>query len=73
MKLEFSRQIFEECSNIKFQKKKRIRPVGAELFMRTDGNKQSKRLLFTILRTRLKSIQQFLNASFTGLVHFDVG
>ena len=37
MKLEFSRRVFEKCSNIKFHK---IHPVGAELFHedgRTDG------------------------------------
>jgi hypothetical protein len=34
MKLEFSRQIFEKSSNVKFME---IRPEGAELLVRTDG------------------------------------
>jgi hypothetical protein len=41
MKPELSPQIFEKYSNIKFRKKK-IRPVGAELFLadgRTDTTK----------------------------------
>jgi hypothetical protein len=34
MKLEFSRQIFDEYANTKFHEDL---PVGAELFMRADG------------------------------------
>jgi hypothetical protein len=53
MKLEFSVQIFEECSNIDYMT---IRPVGAELVhadRRTDRTQLTVDLLF-FFRTRLK-------------------
>ena len=40
MKFEFSRQISEKYTNIIFFMK--IRPVGAELFMRMDGRAEEQ-------------------------------
>jgi hypothetical protein len=51
MKLEFSRQIFENTQISTFVT---IRPMGAELFDRTDGQ-TDKQSLFAILRERLKT------------------
>ena len=61
MKFEFSRQVFEKVSNIKFHQ---IHPVGAELFhadRRTDMTKLI--VAFRNLGTRLKSLQ---NKMFRG-------
>jgi hypothetical protein len=60
MKLEFSRQIFEKYSNMKFQK---TRPVGAESFHadgRTDRHDESKCCISHILRTHINWHLAFL-------------
>jgi hypothetical protein len=53
MKLEFSRQIFEQTSNIKFYENpsigSRVVPCG-----QTDRHDEANSRFFTILRTRLK-------------------
>jgi hypothetical protein len=61
MSLEYSRQMFEKYSNIKFHK---IRPEGADLF-HADGQTDMTKLIV--------AFRNFVNASITYCCTFDVG
>ena len=62
MKLEFSRRIFEKCSNIKFHK---IHPVGAQLFNedgRTGGRHGEANIRFRNFANAPKNVLQYCSA-----------
>ena len=57
MKLEFSWQVFEKSSSIKFHENSSIRPLGAELLHADRKKWRNWQSLFAILWTRLTTLQ----------------